>query len=265
MLWSVLALAVLVLAYAHWVEPEWLRCPEVAVAVPGLPRQFAGVRILHVSDLHGRTHSRWGRSLVELAARLEPDLVAVTGDLAGAKDPAGPVVELLVCMARRWPVFLVPGNHDRARGDGGRTLLSALEAGGVTVLVNSWARWEQQGNALTVAGVDDPATGRDRVATAMRPGPVILLSHAPGVIPKLGPQRPGLVLCGHTHGGQVCVPWVGPVYTGLGSLGRKWAGGVHYLPGMTVAVSRGMGTSLLPLRFSCRPELPVYVLCREES
>jgi uncharacterized protein len=196
---------------------------------------------------------------VDATLELSPDVVLLGGDLVdvfGRGDPA-PLIEQLARLRAPLGVWGVWGNHDhnrlrRTRG-GSAAFEGALAAAGITMLVNRGVRVRDD---LYLAGLDDWREGRpDLSATlAARPAgvPCLLLSHNPDVLP-LVPGDVELTLCGHTHGGQVRLPFVGPLVTSS-RYGRRFASGWVRGPARGY-VSRGLGVSQLPVRVACPAEL----------
>lgn len=224
----------------------------------------APLRLVQLSDLHfGRVHREGSvRRWLEAALRASPDLIVVTGDFLEDAFGFGRIDRLLEELRRlRAPlgVWAVVGNHDlHAAGRARRPALErALESAGVRLLVN---RGERVRPDLFLAGVDDLWLGRPDVEAALEEageGATVLLSHNPDLLPRV-PEWVALTLCGHTHGGQVVVPLLGAVHTGS-SYGQRFAAGFVRGPARGF-VSRGLGTTTLPVRFLCRPEVVVLEL-----
>ncbi|MHB0884594.1 MAG: metallophosphoesterase [Bacillota bacterium] len=268
--WVAAALAVAAAAAfieARFIEPERLRVSRVEIPLAGLDRAFDGFRIVQVSDVHGKVTV--GRTaLSEAVAAQMPDAIVVTGDLIDAGGPFEPAFAMLSRLRAPAGVFFVPGNNESKAVRVGRTegLLPKILGAGAVPLINRAVRVERAGDWFWLVGVDDPTRGRrDNLPWAMRGTddgrPRVLLAHAPHILRRLGGHRVDYLITGHTHGGQVCVPWYGPLLT-RSSFGRKVASGPAFVDGVRAYVSRGIGTSLLPLRFLCPPELVVHVLRR---
>lgn len=252
---------------ARFVEPEQLRVTRVEVPLAGLDPSLDGFRLVQLSDVHGKLRVG-GRPLAEVVAAQAPDAVAITGDLVNAGGPYAPALAMLSQLKAPAGVFFVPGNNESKATGAGRTegLLPKIEAAGVVPLVNRSVRVGRGQGWFWLAGVDDPTRRRrDNLPWALRGTddgrPCVLLAHGPHVLQRVAGQRVDYLLTGHTHGGQVCLPWYGPLLT-RSPFGRKLAGGPGFANGVRAYVSRGIGTSLLPLRLFCRPELVVHVLRR---
>lgn len=238
------------------VEPRW-----VEVTHPSAPpnaRLRAPVRVLHVTDLHGDVPGTREARILEVLDVEKPDLVVLTGDstdrgsLAGEKD-------FLARLRAPLGVFAVRGNweHWKPAPDEAATYAAA----GITLLVDEARRVR---NDLWVVGFDDPTGGHPNVARALRGVPegvaTLGLVHSPVLFEDLA-ARMSFVLAGHTHGGQVRVPLLGAPWLPPGS--GRFVAGAYEADGSWLYVSRGIGTSLLPVRFACRPELPVVRLAAE--
>ncbi len=229
----------------------------------------APLRLSFLTDLHigPYMHREQLEQWVEASNALDPDLVVIGGDLVDRwyKGDLSELEELLPRLEQRLGVIAVLGNHDHACYSDLEPLRSALGRAGVRLLVNDgfWLR-----DDFYLAGIDDWMRGTPDVAKAFAAadeedegGARVLVSHNPDVIPDLASylnRLPDLVLSGHTHGGQVCLPLIGPVVTSS-AYGRRFAQGWVEDP-VTAFVSRGLGVSLLPVRMLCPPELALLEL-----
>ncbi len=224
----------------------------------------APVRLALLTDLHFGPFLRAGSvaAWVDAANAARPDVVVLAGDLVDAsagKDLAA-LPSALARLKAPLGVFSVWGNHDHHRLRDLTPMTRALTEVGVTVLRNAgaWVRPD-----LYLAGLDDFRRGcPDLAATlANRPDPTeaatVLVSHSPDVLPEV-PTDVGLTLSGHTHGGQIVIPGIGPVLTSS-AYGRRFASGWVSGPARGY-VSRGLGISWIPVRAFCPAELPVFGL-----
>jgi len=195
----------------------------------------------------------------------DADLVAITGDLLAHRRGEVALERAVARLARRSPVFAVLGNHDvgESRDPFSRPADTnvATDAGAV-LLADSAVTIELRGVRVQVAGAG-PVRGRDTLEslvdreTAFR----ILLCHYPQTVDRLPAGAFQLVLAGHTHGGQICLPYPGGKLR-LEHLGSSYWEGVYRRPAATLHVSRGLGTSLVPFRFLARPQATELVLRR---
>jgi predicted MPP superfamily phosphohydrolase len=261
------------LAYATRVEPYWLQIVRRDLPLPGLPRALDGLTVLHLSDLHTRPGDRRGARVVARAARLSADLVALTGDYGDVPAFADVAAELLRPLRARLGVYAVLGNHDsdvaprvaphRFSRETAARVAALLEAQvGATALFDESIRVEWRGEALWIVGLDDPHTFYDDPIRAFRGVPddeaAVVLAHS--WEPALPLERRGatLVLCGHTHGGQVRVPFRDAPETNTHRRPSR-AGGLFWLGPTAVHISHGLGGSRA-LRFLVRPQAVIFRL-----
>ena len=247
------------------IEPAAIEVTRHDIPVPGLPPELDGFTIACVTDVHLQSWiNRSARATIRLLARERPHLVALIGDICNRYED----LETLAAFARqaRGTVATVAtlGNWEHDAGIDRRTAERAYGQAGVELLYNATARVRVGNATLTVVGIDDPVLGRPDVFAATRGldgrEPCVWVVHAPGYVDRVPPgtlPRPAAIISGHTHGGQVRLPFYTP-YTPYGS-GRFVAGWYHD----TLAplyVSRGIGTVSIPVRMFCRPELPIFTL-----
>jgi hypothetical protein len=243
-----------------------LRHMKLELGFEGLPPELDGLRIGHVTDLHFDAAPRLLASLVEWAAAQTVDLWAVTGDLLETADGIGPTAELVAALNAPLGRWFVAGNNDNRVLPELGGVRGTLEPLGLRVLENEGLILEHRGARLALAGVDDPTRFRDDLPAAtggLTDEPfLLLLAHSPGIAFRDDPLPPNLVLSGHTHGGQICVPFLGPLIarTRQPGCGRRMAAGIFQRGSSVVYVSRGIGTSLLPIRILCPPEVTTVTL-----
>lgn len=252
--------------YAFLVEPRWLEVTRPRIHVRGLHPDLEGFRIALLSDLHagGGTPMSLVRRAARAAMRERPHLVALAGDFADDRAPGfRRVLDALSGLAAPYGVYAVPGNHDRVVGIH-RWRRDVGERPGITDLTNR-ARTLRVGAArLCVAGVDDFSSGRPTLSALPPPEArdfTLLLAHDPDQAERIrrGRDAVDLVLSGHTHGGQVRLPFIGAVENPAEN-DDLYEEGLRRRPWTQVYVSRGIGTSRIPVRFLCRPEVAVVEL-----
>jgi predicted MPP superfamily phosphohydrolase len=259
-------------ALAAWglFEAQWVQEGELEIGVPGLPPELDGLTILHLSDFHAGTPSLNTRAMrkgVDFGARLKPDLVVLTGDILSGPRARDAVVHALERLRPPLGIFAVLGNHDV--GDthdpfSHGIVIDDWGAAPVTLLRDSSAVVEWRGCEIEIGGVD-PRLFAERVNLPAerlftRPGAVrVLLSHFPDVPAEMPPGTCSLALCGHLHGGQICLPGrTGKIR--LSHRSYRFNEGVFEEPDVTVVVSRGLGTTLIPFRLFARPEVSLLRL-----
>lgn len=244
------------------------------ILIDALPSAFVGHRIVQLSDFHLEefTEPFFLERVVEHVNRLEPDVVLLTGDFITRgslnflfeRHAATRCAEILATI--RCPQkFAVLGNHDVAVS--ASMVTAALAAQGLPVLHNRYETLTLRGDSLHIAGTADPGTDRPDLVTAVPSaprGPVLLMSHAPDYADFVisHPRAPliDLMLSGHSHGGQVRLPVVGPLV--LPPLGRKYVEGLFRFNRMQLYVNRGLGTVGIPIRLNCPPEITLITLDR---
>jgi uncharacterized protein len=246
------------------IEAKWCRVSRHTVSVPRLPAAFSGTTLALLGDVHHGPFVPLGyvEHVVALAQSLEPDLVCFVGDYVhnGARyiDPCWDVLSGLRAKLGR---FAVLGNHDH--WDGAEATRRALQRSAVPELRNR-GEWVRRGGArLRVAGLGDIMEDEQDLGAALGDAtlddPVLLLVHEPDAVESIRDPRVGLVLSGHTHGGQIVIPGYGaPVIPSR--YGQKYAEGLVRGPTTRVFVTRGVGTISPPVRLFCRPEIALLTL-----
>ena len=259
-----LALTLSQAARAALTEPYLLSIEHHAIQLPRLPAAFDGFRIVHLSDIHHSpfTSKEQIERAVDTANRLKPDIVALTGDyISHDRQYAAPCAELLGALRARYGVYAVLGNHDHWTD--AALITDLFRAEGITVLVNQGMRFELNGEAFWLAGVDDTMVGLEDLPLALagaRDSEMkLLLAHNPIILRRAARAHVDLVLSGHTHGGQVKLrsersPSGRPRRRLLRGLGRQGETQIY--------VTRGLGTVVLPIRYGCPPEVSLLELRR---
>ncbi len=251
-------------------EAQWVERRELDVPVPGLPAELEGFTILHLSDFHLGSLSLNARALRKAAgwaAGRRPDLVVVTGDLLSRDRGEQDLLSALACLRARHGVVAVLGNHDVAVTRdpfSGTRELQDLSASRATLLKDSALTLETRGLRVQVVGVDPRSYMSRRARPERSADPAadlrILLSHFPRVVDRMEPGAYQVVLAGHVHGGQICLPTPFGKVRFADLRNSPYAEGVFTLPGTTLVVSRGTGTAFVPFRFFARPEVAELVL-----
>src|SRR5215210_7130879 len=256
-------------AYARLIEPDHYELSETDIFIRDLPASFDGFRIVQVSDVH---HSRIVslaevRRVVELAQSARPDMVALTGDYTTMyRRYIEPCAEALGTLRAPEGVWAVLGNHDYYTD--AQLTTRALERAHISVLGNANTLLRRGADVLQLAGVDDWSRGRTDWARAFhgldRKRPSVLLSHQPRVLDLAETQGVSLILSGHTHGGQVSLPFIGSPARFISSE-MKYERGLYERRGTQLYVSRGTGVIGLPVRLGSRPEVALLRLRRAPS
>ncbi len=242
-----------------FLEARWCRLVRRTIALPNLPSSLRGMRVLHLSDIHHGPFVPLGyiRDIVNAANSLDADLVLLSGDyVAHHRRYIEPGIEALSKLKARLGRLAVLGNHDH--WESAPISRQALAGAGFSLTDNTGFWFEHRAGRLRICGVGDLWTDsqdpRAALADATDRDAVIMLSHNPDYAEVLHDERVGLMLSGHTHGGQVVVPGFGaPVVPSR--YGQKYLHGLVQAPSFQVFVSRGVGTVGPPVRFLCRPEI----------
>ncbi len=263
-------------AYARFFEPFWPAIERLTLDLPGLHDDLVGCSAVQLSDLHvGRdVPAEYLRRQMHAAMSLRPDLILLTGDYvtAGSLRFREDLAALLAILEAPLGVYAVLGNHDcgsyspqrRKVGPGlADRVHEVLAETGIVVLRNERAVVARGAGRFQLVGVDDLWSGLCDVERAFAGCderlPTVTLAHNPDTIELLRERPTHWVLCGHTHGGQVRVPFFGPLI--LPVRDRRYDAGLIQVGDQRLYVNRGIGF-LEPVRFNCRPEITLFTLAR---
>jgi len=252
-------------------ERRWIQVTRPEITIPGLPLALDGLTMCQLTDIHHGpfVSIEYVGRIVDLANSLRPDIIVLTGDhVYHGPEYTEPVWAELARLQAPLGVYSALGNHDHWEGI---TASRAAQAqAGVPELLNTSVpvefAWPRRAR-LWLAGVGDlweDEQNIDRALAGVPPDePAILLSHNPDYADDMNDPRVKLILAGHSHGGQVVIPLLGPVIT---PCQRKYAMGLVKTDVSQVYISRGLGLAMLPVRINCRPELPLITLrCAEAA
>jgi hypothetical protein len=262
---SALGLPVAAAAYARYVEPQWLKFQEVRCSL--FPESHADpIRLLHLSDLHASPPVP--KSLIEHAIEIglaaKPDLICVTGDFVTRARgfDASWLEGQLRRLSSAAPAFATLGNHDGgqwAHKHGGfrdsSDVSALIKAGQMRLLHNDHCSIEVKGRALRLVGLGDIWAGElapEQAFPAQNAEPTIVLSHNPDTKERLRKYPWNLMLCGHTHGGQISLPYFGTPYAPVRD--HRYVAGLKPWGHRLIHVTTGVG-NLHGVRFNCRPEV----------
>ena len=254
------ALVVLALLYAWAIEPYWIEVTHHTVRVPSGVEFGAPLKIAHLSDLHTAGLRRRERKLLELLALEKPDLIVITGDTLAGAGTYRETRELLSQLRAPLGIYVVRGNWENWVPPGNER--EHYRLAGAQVLVNEGAAPRPD---VWLAGVDDPGSGVPNLDAALNGAPAsalrIALFHSPEYFDSIA-SRVHLAFAGHTHGGQVRFPPLPPLWMPNGS--GRFVAGWYEKDDARMYVSRGVGTSIMPLRFACRPEVAIIAVTSGE-
>ena len=254
-----------------------LEVNEYQITSDKIPEAFSGFRIAQVSDLHNAEFGEGNCKLIGLLSQTDPDMIVLTGDLIDSRQTD---IEIALEFAEQAmqisPVYFISGNHE-ARVREYDDLKMGLVDAGVVVLENQQVQITKEGEHITLIGVDDPSFRTDylfgdaesviKQATADLQNETdsftILLSHRPELFDTYVDSGVDLVFSGHAHGGQFRIPLVGGLVAPNQGFFPKYDAGQFNRENTTMIVSRGVGNSIIPVRFNNRPEIIVVSLIAE--
>ncbi len=272
------AAAVAILAWLIWGNCT-IQTTVLEVSDPNLPAGLEGYRIAQISDLHNAQFGQDNCKLLNILRQQEPALIALTGDLVDSRhtnlDAAVSFAQQAVAIA---PCYYVTGNHEARLKTQYDELEARLRGCGVTVLHNQSEAIFVNGACIQLIGVDDPdfaESGMFRMAEGIvrteiqnaraGAGYRILLSHRPELFDVYVREDIDLAFCGHAHGGQFRLPFLGGVIAPNQGLFPKYDAGLYRQGDTAMIVSRGVGNSIVPVRVNNRPEVVIAVLHGENA
>ncbi|PEK09527.1 metallophosphoesterase [Bacillus toyonensis] len=269
---SIVMIPVSLYFYATEIERKLITVTWNEIEAPTIPKEFNNKKILQFSDVHlGPEFTlKQLENLVEKMNELHPDIVVFTGDLidkfgsySAEKDEAKVILQKINAPLGKYAVF---GNHDRG-GGGGVFYKKYMEEAGFSVLVNEVQKIKVgNGKYITISGLDDFLLGKPQIDATLKHVRQqdfnMLLVHEPDVVDKVACYPVDFQVSGHSHGGQVQIPFIGPLITT--KLAESYVEGMYELEGknkpLHLYVNRGIGTTRMPVRFWSVPELSVFVL-----
>ena len=280
----ILALMIVAVVLIGWIVWDNTRIvvTEIEIDSVQLPESFDGYRIAHVSDLHNDEFGENNEKLLALIESAEPDMIAITGDLLDSRrTDVEKALNFVQQVAKIAPCYYVTGNHESREGKTYEQLEKGMIEAGVTVLRNDKRLLERDGDAIMVAGIDDPrfVLNTDRqakmenvignvLAGLLQDEPkeqfTLLLSHRPELFELYCSYDLDLVLTGHVHGGQVRIPGIGGVIGPGQGLLPDYDAGLYSEGDTSMILSRGLGQSIIPFRINNPPELVVVTLNKQD-
>lgn len=272
------ASAVALGGYMSLIEIQRLQVKNLELSFPNLPPEFDGYTILHLSDLHTANMGKLEKRLMRIIGQRPVDTCVITGDVTALPRASDYLRRICSVVQHRDPIFMVLGNSEHKPWLDSAMLIDALSFDGQQILINSSAVVEREGERIRIVGVDDPFTRLDDVDKAfdgVDPDEfIVFLTHCPSTTPDGIAKGADLTLAGHTHGGQVRLPFLGICWTHMHRNKRLNDG--LYTPAdlsrilgtdvgaSALFVNRGIGTSRINIRLNCPPEV-VYLTLRRAS
>jgi predicted MPP superfamily phosphohydrolase len=256
--------------YGYLMEPNLFKVETIPLKLPRLSHKFSGLRVAQISDIHmgGWMNLQRFQRVADLIVAEQPDVVVITGDFLIGDDTikfsmqsVTDLVTVLSPLTDSFPTFAVLGNHDYWTD--AEVVRQMMASAGVTDLTNTVFTLKRDEERLHICGVDDIWEGNARlddvIAQLRDDSAAILLAHEPDFADtSASTGRFDLQLSGHSHGGQVVLPLLGPPV--LPYLGRKYGSGLYKVGEMFQYTNRGVGMARLPIRINCPPEITLFVL-----
>jgi uncharacterized protein len=253
--------------YGAKIEPNWIEIVPIQLTIPHLDQAFDQFKVVQISDLHTGKYmpeSRLAR-IIKLVNEQQPDAIAITGDIVTKRRrfDAEKLQQQLSQLQAKSVTVSVLGNHDHYKNKSIRLLKRTLKASKVKNLNNQVYIVRRGSKKIAFAGLDDPYWGTPNLNKMIHQLPdqipTIFLVHEPDYIDKSArTHKFALQLSGHSHGGQVRIPFLGPLILPYG--GRKYFAGLNQVEDTIAYTNRGLGMTNLPLRIGSRPEITVFTL-----
>lgn len=256
--------------YAYFIEPYSIRITRLDIPFPDLPDALDGLTICHLTDIHAVNTGRLERKLGRMLSQVQADICAITGDTISARRGLNALPVVFGTLHPRLGMFAVTGNGEYRTDVPITKFAEALERNGVRLLLNESVSVSED---FHIIGVDDPHRKRDDVAKASEgagSGFRLMLAHSPDILMSVGEETADLILAGHTHGGQIRVPFLGALYLhchhplgiAMGYFDPDQLTEItkRPLPRTHLYVSRGLGGGRIRIRFMCRPEIALITL-----
>ncbi len=273
----IIILFILCCFYLHY-ENTALKVSNYKISNSKIPEEFAGYKIVQISDFHNTKSKTLKNSLIEEIKKQAPNIIAITGDFIDVnRTDTNIALDFIKEINSIAPIYYVPGNHE-ARFNDYEDFKNELSENKVTVLDNKIEKLFIENEEINLIGINDPnmvhepsvsdATIVDKELKNIGYDNnkfTILLSHRPELIDTYKENDIDLVLTGHAHGGQIRVPFIGGLFAPHQGIFPKYTSGVHEQDKTTLIVSRGIGNSTFPFRINNKPELVIIILSKQKS
>ncbi|HUU50413.1 MAG TPA: metallophosphoesterase [Nitrospinota bacterium] len=243
-----------------------IKVEKVDIPIEELPDKFEGLRIVHISDIHIKRFGKREKKIVKIINELNPSVLFITGDIV-SRDVLKEVEKFWWGIKTKYGIWAVQGNWEHKYSMTGERVKEVYKKYGVKLLINESDKLYIKDNYIGIIGIDDPFTFHDNMSKALGGLPEdsvkILLSHSPSIIDEASENGISLVLTGHTHGGQIAIPGIGAIVKRRDCNG--YVSGKYTRNQTQIYVNRGIGTSILPIRLFCPPEITLIKLKRDSS
>ncbi|MCK5413355.1 MAG: metallophosphoesterase [Candidatus Pacebacteria bacterium] len=264
------SVACILFSYAYFIEPNMLKVEHQTIKLNCLKSDISNQNFIQISDLHYTENTS-----IEEIYRLESEIknqnpvaVFITGDLISDKDGIDSAIHLVEKLSNDFPIFVIFGNWDYWALDFSITdFQNKLENIGANVLINSSVELKFENESVNIIGIKDPYTSgsikmdlEKALYDVKNNNCNILLAHSPDVIKEAAQNNINLALVGHTHGGQINIPYLTKKIIPANPDGEGYIKGLYTKDNTIMYVNRGIGTSMLPLRFLNPPEITLIKL-----
>ncbi|MCT4598108.1 MAG: metallophosphoesterase [Vallitalea sp.] len=280
--WRRLGIIIFLIVFLY-IENNWIQVTDYNLSIKELPSEFEGFSIVHISDVHNKLFGKGQKRLVNVIEKQEPNIIVITGDLIDRrrynKANAIMLIEKLVDIA---PVYYVTGNHEWWSGKYGELRVD-IENLGVNILSDDKIKINNNNKIINILGIDDPAKYYNEYSKPInsynkviekidmllkdnkKEDITILLSHRPELFEVYKQRNIDLILCGHAHGGQIRLPFIGGIIAPNQGLFPKYDGGKYNYNDVNMIVNRGLGNSIAPIRIFNKPEVGVITLSKNKA
>lgn len=271
--WICVGLFVLLIGYMFY-ESYQISVNRIKLHFDDLPDEFNGFTILHLSDLHTTQYGRLEKRVGEVISKVNFDICTITGDLTANSSYVNCIRMMLRSIHQNIPIFVVTGNSEYKPWADTAQIKKEFIGQGFNVLSNSSDVIKRKQSKIRFVGVEDVYTGHHSIDEAFYGVGddefVVGLTHCPSIAEEMIVRGAQLVLAGHTHGGQVRLPWIGVVWShmkrnshlndGLYKAVEISEKSAKQAKQAKLFVNRGIGTSRLPIRLNCRPQIAIIEL-----
>ena len=255
----------MLLTWGFFIEKETIKIEKFSLEIKDLPPSFKGLKITQLSDLHSKNFGKMEERILVSLRTLNPDFIFITGDMVDwtTKDLES-CAGFWQKLSESYPgkIFGVFGNHEH-RNPKLKTIKSLLDESGIKILVNESVELKKENQFIYLIGVDDPHLKHDDVEKAIQGVkaeiPKIMIAHSPEILRNIKDRDIDLVLVGHTHGGQINVPFITDFFLPL-KYDKKYKKGLFKEDSTSMYVNRGIGTTTFPFRLNSFPEITLITL-----
>jgi len=239
------------------------------INIQGLPNDLNNLKIAHLSDLHMKEKDSVYEKIINELAKIKPDIIVVTGDFIDESEHIEICIDFVKKLKAKYGVWAVLGNWEHGMDDTEK-FVARLKKTDIKLLINENRKIKIGDSFLYIVGVDDPFFQKDNLPLALKGVPsnskqkfTILLAHSPDIFKLAKQHNISLTLAGHTHGGQVRLPLIGPLYS-LTPTMAKYSMGLFKEDNSQMYVNPGIGVSKIPFRLFCPPELTIINLHNQD-